>query len=79
MHKKSLAIGMGLRKARIGRAEDLPPEIRELYRLPSSGMIVIETRNPDLKDNIIPINPEKGIRGYLLTLGNFKDVEVKED
>ncbi len=71
---------MGLTKARLGRAENLPPEIRERYKLPLSGMIVIETRNSESpKDNIILIDPETGIRGYLLSLGEFKDIEISED
>ena len=69
---------MTLKSAILGRAEDLPKDIREKYNLPDSGLIIIEALNPDLRENIISIE-DIGLSGYLKGLGSFNDVEVAEN
>ena len=66
---------MTLKNTRLGRAENLPPELREEFKLPSKGLIIIESRNPDLKENIKAIT-EGGIREYLLFLGDFTEASL---
>ena len=67
---------MTLKSARLARAENLPPEMQRAIGI-AEGLIIIETRNPELRENIIPIG-EGGIREYLLTLGEFNDIEIEE-
>lgn len=69
---------MTLKNTRLGRAEELTPEIRKKYNLPEKGLVIIESKNPDLKENIIAIDETLGIRGYLLSLGEFKDIPIDE-
>lgn len=65
---------MTLKSLRLARAEDLDKKTREEYKLPDSGLIAIETRNPDLRENIVSL--DKGMSDYLRSLGEFKDVEI---
>ena len=69
---------MVLKQTRLARAEKLSPEIRKQYNLPDKGLVIIESRNPDLKENFCAIKEgdEGGIRGYLLTLGEFNDTPM---
>lgn len=74
---------MELKNARLARAENLSAEDRRKYRLPTRGLILIQTTNPDLEYTAIFINTDKdddsnGIRGYLLSLGEFNDIEIDE-
>ena len=66
---------MGLKHARLARAENLPDDIRKGIGI-DEGLIIIETRNKDLRDEIKPIG-KGGIREYLLSLGDFKDIDIK--
>lgn len=68
---------MSLKNIRLARAENLSKEIREESNLPERGLIIIESRNPGLKEKFIPIK-RGGIREYLLTLGDFEDVPLDE-
>jgi len=61
---------MALKNIRFARAENLSKEIREQNDLPSEGLIIIESLNPDLRENFIAIK-EGGIREYLLSKGQF--------
>ena len=67
---------MTLKNARLGRAENLSQDLRDSFKLPSEGLIIIESLNPDLRENIISITEEGGIREYLLKLGEFKDASL---
>ena len=69
---------MTLKQTRLARAEKLSKEIREEYGLPDKGLVIIESRNPDLKKKFCAIKEgdEGGIRGYLLTLSEFNDVKI---
>ena len=73
---------MDLKNARLGRAEDLSEEDRRAYNITADrGLILIVTTNPDLKDTALLINPDNetgGIRGYLLSLGRFNDIEIAD-
>ncbi len=64
---------MTLKNIRLARAENLSESIRKQFNLPESGLIIIESRNPDLNENFIPIK-RGGIREYLLSLADFKEV-----
>lgn len=67
---------MTLKNARFARIEKLPTSIKAKLGM-SKGFAIIETRNPELKDEYIAINIDKGgIRDYLLSLGKFKDVKI---
>ncbi len=61
---------MALKNIRFARAENLSKELREKHSLPEEGLIVIESLNPDLRENIIAIK-EGGIREYLLSKDKF--------
>lgn len=65
---------MGLKHARLSRAENLPEDIRKEIGI-EDGLIIIETRNENLRDEIKPIKAG-GIREYLLSLGKFKDIKI---
>lgn len=67
---------MTLKNIRLARAEDLSEEIRKEYSLPDKGLVIIESNNSKLSEKIISL--DDGIMGYLLSLGNFKDVPVDE-
>ena len=69
---------MAITGAILGRAEDLTEEERKKYKLPASGLIIIESRNPKLRSNIISIDKIGGMSAYLRSLGKFKDVEITE-
>ena len=69
---------MALKFARIGRAENLSLAERQKFSLPERGPIIIESRGSELKEEIVPIT-ETGIRGYLLGLGAFEDIEIPEE
>lgn len=58
-------------------AENLSEELRKEHGLPDTGMVVIETKNPDLRIEIKSIEKE-GIHGYLKSLGNFKDAQIED-
>jgi len=66
---------MALKNVRLARAENLSLEIRNKFKLPSQGLIIIESLNPDLKENFVAIK-EGGIREYLLSKGNFLKGEI---
>lgn len=71
---------MTLKRIRLGRAEKLDEATRKRYNLPDRGLILIETKNKELIEKIIPINPDDkngGIRGYLLSYGKFKEEVAK--
>lgn len=67
---------MTLKSARLARAENLSPETQREIGI-QEGLIIIETRNPELRENIITLG-DGGIRDYLLTLGDFQDIEIEE-
>lgn len=66
---------MALKNVRLARAENLSAEIRKEFKLPSQGLIIIESLNPDLKENFVAIK-EGGIREYLLGKGAFLEGEI---
>lgn len=61
---------MTLKNIRFARSENLSNDIREKNDLPDEGLIIIESLNPDLRENFIAIK-EGGIREYLLSKGQF--------
>jgi hypothetical protein len=61
---------MALKNIRFTRAENLSKDIKDKHSLPSEGLIIIESLNPDLRENFIAIK-EGGIREYLLSKGQF--------
>lgn len=66
---------MGLKNAKIGRAEDLPTSEQERLGI-HSGLIVIQSINPDLRKEIKSISGG-GIRGFLIeNWGDFQEDEV---
>ena len=65
---------MGLKNARLARAENLPDNIRRKIGI-EEGLVIIETRNPDLREEFKHIS-EGGIREYLLTLGDFSEIDI---
>jgi len=65
---------MALKSLKLTRAENLPAETRAEYKLPDFGLIAIETRNPELRENIIFL--KDGFCEYLKSLGEFKDVAI---
>jgi len=73
---------MTIKNARLARAEDLSDADRLAYGLTNErGLIIIQTTNPNLRDTAIAINTDdenSGIRGYLLSLGEFNDVEIND-
>ncbi|MEK6945399.1 MAG: hypothetical protein AABW63_01260 [Nanoarchaeota archaeon] len=68
---------MALKNIRLGRAENLSDEKRKEFSLPKEGLIIIESLNPDLRENIIAIKGG-GIREYLRSKGNFLEVAEKD-
>lgn len=68
---------MTLKNIRLGRAENLDDETRKQFSLPEKGLIIIESRNPDLQENFVSIK-RGGIREYLLSLGEFEDIPIEE-
>ena len=69
---------MTLKYARLARANKLSADIQKRIGA-TDGLVIIETRNPDLREEFIPITAGGGIREYLLKLGNFKDVELSSE
>ena len=69
---------MTLKNIRLARAENLSEEIRKEKGLPNNGLIIIESRNPELHEEFKIIR-EGGIRDYLLGLGDFKEAEISEE
>ena len=67
---------MTLKNIRLARAENLSEEIRAEFNLPDNGLIIIESRNPDLKENFVAIK-SGGIRDYLLSLADFKEASLE--
>ena len=67
---------MTLKHAKLARAENLPKEIQDKIGK-NQGLIIIETKNPDLREEYKSIT-EGGIREYLLSLGNFQDIDISE-
>jgi hypothetical protein len=61
---------MTLKNIRFARAENLSKALREKHNLPEKGLVIIESLNPNLRENIIAIK-EGGIREYLLSKGKF--------
>ena len=68
---------MTLKNIRLTRAENLSKEIKDKFHLPEKGLVIIESRNPNLTENFVPIK-SGGIREYLLSLGNFKEVSIDD-
>ncbi len=68
---------MALKNIRFTRAERLSKEIREKNSLPNEGLIIIESLNPDLRENFITIK-EGGIREYLLSKGQFMEESTQQ-
>lgn len=66
---------MALKNARLTRAENLSEDIRKKFNLPNEGLIIIESLNPNLKENFIAIKGG-GIREYLQGKGNFLEGEI---
>lgn len=67
---------MTLKSARIGRAEDLTPQERAAHGITiERGPIIIEIHNPTLHEEFVELK-ETGFRGYLLSLGAFKDIDI---
>jgi len=66
---------MTLKNIRLARAENLSKEVREEHNLPSEGLVIIESLNPDLRENIVAIK-EGGIREYLKGKGDFIENEI---
>ena len=66
---------MDLKNARLARAENLSNDIRNQIGI-SIGLVIIETKNPNLRDEYRPIR-EGGIREYLLSLGKFNDIDIE--
>ncbi len=64
---------MTLKNVRLGRAEKLSEATRKKFELPESGLVFIETLNPELKENIISAEKIGGLRGYLLSKGEFTE------
>ncbi len=67
---------MVLKNIRLARAENLDEKTRTQFGLPENGLVIIESKNPDLKENFVAIKKEGGIRGYLLSLADFKDSPI---
>ena len=68
--------GGKLKSARIAKIENLPQsKIDELGM--KEGFAIIEIRNPNLREEIKPLR-EGGIREYLLSLGDFNDIDITE-
>jgi hypothetical protein len=71
---------VALKNARLARAEDLTPETRRKYGLPDTGLIVIESLNPELHENIQSITENNGgISGYLRSFGSFIEADITGD
>lgn len=68
---------MTLKSARIAKIENLSQEKQDELGL-QEGFAIIEIRNPTPTENIKPLGSE-GIRGYLLSLGEFTDVDITSD
>jgi hypothetical protein len=68
---------MALKNARLTRAENLPAEIRRQFGLPETGLVIIESLNPDLRENFVAIK-DGGIRSYLLSKGEFQESALEE-
>lgn len=68
---------MTLKNIRFARAENLSKGIREKNSLPDEGLIIIESLNPDLRENFIAIK-EGGMREYLLSKGKFLEETPKK-
>jgi hypothetical protein len=58
---------MTIKNLRLTRAESLSPATRTKFRLPDKGLVVAETRNPDLRDEYKFIG-EIGLSKYLRDL-----------
>lgn len=69
---------MALKNIELAKAEDFSKTFRDENGLPNSGMIIIATKNQDLRTEFITM-PEGGIREYLLSLGNFIGSELEEN
>ena len=69
---------MTLKSARLGRAEKLDEQTRQKFALPEKGLIIIQTKNPELREEITAITDNDGIWGYLKSLGDFIETPVEE-
>jgi len=67
---------MTLKNTRLARAEDLSHEDRTLFNLPDFGPIIIQTTNPNLKDEAFSLN--NGFREYLLRFGEFNEANIED-
>ncbi len=68
---------MTLKDARLGRAEDLLPEKRRQFNLPDTGLIIIQSVNPELREEIKTL--ERGMSEYLRSLGEFIEHPIAEE
>lgn len=66
---------MGIKKLELAMAEDLSRELRTEHGLPAEGLVIIETKNPDLEISMKSIEKD-GIYGYLKSLGDFNEVKI---
>lgn len=67
---------MTLKHARLARANKLPEKIQNELGI-NQGLVIIETRNPQLREKFIPLR-NGSIRDYLLTLGDFTEADIKD-
>jgi hypothetical protein len=63
-----------LTSARIARIENLPQEEQDKLGK-TEGFAIIEIRNSEPKEEIKILGGD-GIRGYFLSLGEFKDIPI---
>lgn len=66
---------MEIKNIRLARSENLSADIRREFGLPENGLVIIESRNPDLKEHFVAIK-SGGIRDYLLSLADFKEAPL---
>ena len=67
---------MALKNAKLTRAEYLSAKTRQEYALPDTGLVVIETLNPDLRETMRAIG---SFYDYLHSLGAFNEHEIAEE
>lgn len=71
---------MTIKHFRLGRAENLTQAERDANHLTiNEGLIIIEIRNPDLREEFKQIGEGKTITDYLLELGQFNDCEIPDN
>jgi len=68
---------MSLKSTEITRAEYLPEDVRAQNSLPDSGLVIIETRNPNLRTELK--SAVGGYSAYLASLKNYKPADQSWD